>query len=71
MIRKRIELTVILIAVTGLFRVASPAQKTEIVDGVKIIQNDKDGKFGQGLPIIGATPFPWPLAPYLTSQVTP
>jgi len=50
-IGKRHELTAFLFLLTGLFRVASAAQQSELLDGVKIIQNDKGGRFGQGLPI--------------------
>jgi DNA-binding beta-propeller fold protein YncE len=35
----------------SLLQGADPAQKIEIVDGVKIIQNEKGGKFGRELPL--------------------
>jgi sugar lactone lactonase YvrE len=43
--------SVLLIVVAGLSLEAIPAQKIEIIDGIKVIQNEKGGRFGQQLPI--------------------
>jgi len=41
----------LLIVVAGLSLGADPTQKIELTDGVKVIQNEKGGRFGQQLPI--------------------
>ncbi len=48
---KRRVATLFFAVMASVLQGADPAQKIEIVDGVKIIQNEKGGKFGRELPL--------------------